>query len=644
MRAPFPRRQILLFLLAVTLPCVVVVALGLRLVTQDRELAEKRAADERSRVLSELRQQLAGRLERIRNVAVSAGSAKADASLVFVSRVRNGRITPPWEEVTPAVSLTSQLARDAAGALVHGGEREEFSGRAEAAAALYRKAAASRVPAVAAWARFLLARALASAGQHREADQIDADLAALSFDVTDEHAMPLALYSAQRLLERPAARLPSRFFVNSLDALNRPRWLPPTTLYMLRDIAAKPSTFGGESDDLAARIRRGANDRVATVEHFEALQMEVAAMLPRQGTAGGDHRWHLHGNPPWLVNASSKSDGELVLVAVLADPVITSVSAPDGATAVRRVSDSSGESLGDDFPGLQVTYVLLDEGRALSKRRLQQRFYLAALSMVTSITLLGGYLLWRDVRREMRMASMRAQFVASISHELKTPLTSIRMFADTLRMRPDDPAIRGQYLETIAHESERLTRLLNNVLDFSRIEQARKTYRLSPASLAGVVRAAARALEYQLTQAGFELHVEIDETLPAVRADADAMLQAVLNLLTNAMKFSGASRRIDLTLARDGYRAVVSVTDRGIGIAAREHGRLFERFYRVPTPESDQIAGTGLGLTIVQHIVHAHGGEIAVRSAPGEGSTFSIALPLIDSAQAKPAGRPVEAL
>src|SRR5436190_2519075 len=151
MGAPFPRRQIALFLLAVTLPCLVVVALGLRLVAQDRELADKRAADERRRVVNELREQLTGRLGRIRDAAVGAdGSTKGGASLVIVSRARNGRIIPPWEGATPAVHLTSQVADDAAGALLQAGERAEFSGRAEAAATRYRKAGTSRVPANAA--------------------------------------------------------------------------------------------------------------------------------------------------------------------------------------------------------------------------------------------------------------------------------------------------------------------------------------------------------------------------------------------------------------------------------------------------------------------------------------------------------------
>jgi two-component system, OmpR family, phosphate regulon sensor histidine kinase PhoR len=187
---------------------------------------------------------------------------------------------------------------------------------------------------------------------------------------------------------------------------------------------------------------------------------------------------------------------------------------------------------------------------------------------------------------------------------------------------------RDEYLDTIVNESERLTRLLNNVLDFSRIEQERKTYRLEPAKLAEVVRTAARTMEYPLAQERFELRLDLDDTLPPVLADSDAIQQAILNLLTNAMKYSGTSRRIELSLSRDGEQAIVAVTDHGLGIPVNEQPRLFDRFYRAQTPENRHVPGTGLGLTIVQHIVAAHRGTVTVESSPGAGSTFRLAFPV----------------
>ena len=205
---------------------------------------------------------------------------------------------------------------------------------------------------------------------------------------------------------------------------------------------------------------------------------------------------------------------------------------PPGARS-RRGADYP---LGPSLPGLtllDVTSGVTDEShRWLPK----QWFYMAALSLVLALVAFGAYLLWRDVRRELRVAELRSQFVSSVSHELKTPLTAIRMFAETLRMgRPADPALRDEYLDTIVNESERLTRLLNNVLDFSRIESGRKVYEFALHDLESIVRTSARAMHYPLAQQGFELLVDIGGGIPPVRSDPDALEQAILNLLANAL-------------------------------------------------------------------------------------------------------------
>jgi signal transduction histidine kinase len=240
--------------------------------------------------------------------------------------------------------------------------------------------------------------------------------------------------------------------------------------------------------------------------------------------------------------------------------------------------------------------------------------------------------MWRDTRRETRMAELRSQFVASVSHELKTPLTGIRMFAETLQMRGmSDPELHGEYLETIVNETERLTRLLNNVLDFSKIERGQKNYHMQTAALAGVLGDVARTMRFPLAEQGFDLRMDVAADIPPMRIDRDAVEQAVLNLVSNAMKYSGESRVIDLRLFSENGSAKIQVKDRGLGIPAEEQKRIFEKFYRVPTPENRAISGTGLGLSLVAHIAEAHGGRVELESAVGQGSTFTIILPL-DSA------------
>jgi len=255
--------------------------------------------------------------------------------------------------------------------------------------------------------------------------------------------------------------------------------------------------------------------------------------------------------------------------------------------------------------------------------------YWLILIIVVGFTAFGGYLLWRDISRELAIAEMRSQFAASVSHELKTPLTSIRMFAEALTMGVQKrPEAQKEYLRTIISESERLSRLLNNVLDISKIEQGTRTYRFEPTSLKEVIHAAEKAMAFPMDQKGFDLRVEIEEGIPEIQADRDSLEQAVLNLLHNAMKYSGESREIQLKLHRNGDMAQVDVIDHGIGIVEDNRDRIFGKFFRVPGIENQKIPGTGLGLTIVSHIAESHGGKVEVISRPGVGSTFSIILPL----------------
>jgi signal transduction histidine kinase len=168
------------------------------------------------------------------------------------------------------------------------------------------------------------------------------------------------------------------------------------------------------------------------------------------------------------------------------------------------------------------------------------------------------------------------------------------------------------------------TRLLNNVLDFSKIEKGKRIYHPEPASLYEVVESAARTMEYPLKQQGFQLDISMEEGLPLAQVDRDAMEQALLNLLHNAVKYSGDSKKSG--------RALIQVVDQGIGIPPQEKEKIFEKFYRAASPQNERIPGTGIGLALVSHIVDAHGGRLELESEPGEGSTFSIYIPLEEKA------------
>jgi signal transduction histidine kinase len=263
------------------------------------------------------------------------------------------------------------------------------------------------------------------------------------------------------------------------------------------------------------------------------------------------------------------------------------------------------------------------------------------LAVLLVLLLLGGVTLaLRSANRAVRLSEMKSDFVSNVSHELRTPLASIRVFAELLRLgRPPTMEKAREYGEYIDAESRRLSRLIDNILDFARIESGRKTYRFAPTDLAEVVSAVVRTFQVRLSPQGFEVGLEVPpEPIPSVALDADAMGQALHNLLDNAVKYSGDARRIDVRVAREDGEAVIAVRDGGIGIPRSEQRKVFDRFHRVSTGLVHDVKGSGLGLAIVAHIVQAHGGRVTLVSAPGHGSTFAIRLPL--GATMAPSGAP----
>jgi signal transduction histidine kinase len=261
-----------------------------------------------------------------------------------------------------------------------------------------------------------------------------------------------------------------------------------------------------------------------------------------------------------------------------------------------------------------------------------RRYFLTnlATSVLTALVLLAGIVLTlRTAARAMRLSQMKADFVSNVSHELRTPLASIRVFGEFLKMgRVHDVGKICEYGDYIETESRRLTQLINNILDFSKIESGQKTYHFESAEVETVVADTLKTFAVRLEQNGFAIEFETpQQRLPHAIMDADALAQAFINLLDNAVKYSGEARRLHVKLAQQGGYVTIAVTDFGIGIAASEQEKVFEKFYRVSTGLVHDVKGSGLGLSIVKHIVEAHQGHVKVESEPGKGSTFTIMLP-----------------
>lgn len=261
--------------------------------------------------------------------------------------------------------------------------------------------------------------------------------------------------------------------------------------------------------------------------------------------------------------------------------------------------------------------------------RRQLAVFTAGFSVLLVVIAAGVVATYRLVRRETEMARLKSDFVANVSHDLKTPLSVIRMFGETLEMgRVTDEAARQEYYRVITREGERLSRLIDNVLDFSRIEGGRRTYDLVPTAVEPLVRETLDAFSYPLHQQGFAVTVEVAPDLPEAPMDAAAVGQALANLIDNAIKYSGDVKALHLTASlRDGGLAL-GVADRGIGIPREEHQRIFQKFYRVGRSDTQGRRGSGVGLALVRHVAEAHGGRVTVDSRPGEGSRFTLWLPL----------------
>lgn len=560
-------KRLALFAATVLVPCGLLIVFGYVMIRQDRELAERHAEDQRRATAQQQQQERMARLEGMKRAATEAFFAGRQPPVDFAALVTDGNIRVPWE-TTPSQMPDLESC-----------EHAEFTGAA--AAGCYQRASETVHDARRkALIQLLLGRALSRVHQDAQAVLVNRELLATPLSVADEQGVPFAYYAADRLLGIPAETpvVRSRFQQEERFAS------APSAAYLLKSI-------GDRLGD--ARLQSRAAASIEFANQVESLAADLPALFPALRRDDPEPVWIEHG--AWQISlAKTPESGKELLVGIASSRLPAQAAVP--------VTSAPSPHTG---------------------------LYLAALALVFLIAASGAYLLWRDVQRDVQLAEMRSQFVASVSHELKTPLTAIRMFAETLRLRPASQVVsREEYLDTIVNESERLSRLVDNVLDFSKIEQGRKLYRLQPISIGAVMDAVVRAAQYPLQQAGFTLKVAAGEELPLVNADADGLQQAVLNLVMNAMKYSGERKEIEIETRREEGAVVIGVRDYGIGVPMEYQERIFERFYRVPSGENQRVPGAGLGLTIVAHIAKAHGGEVMVESIPGTGSLFALRLPV----------------
>lgn len=285
--------------------------------------------------------------------------------------------------------------------------------------------------------------------------------------------------------------------------------------------------------------------------------------------------------------------------------------------------------VGEALPHWELAVYLRNPARLSEVARTTATTLGLLIAVLVFAIAVGSWLIVRDLKRQLTLARQKTDFVSNVSHELKTPLTSIRMFSELLaENRVTEPEKQRSYLNIITAETARLTRLINNVLDFARLERGEKDYSLAACDLAALTRETVETFRPHLESAGFRFETVLPNQSISVQADRDAMSQVIVNLLSNAEKYSNSSKEIRLELERQPARIELRVLDRGPGVPRGCEEKIFEKFYRANASLTNNVPGSGLGLTLARQIAQAHGGDVTYSVREGGGSCFTLHLPL----------------
>ena len=501
----------------------------------------------------------------------------------------------------------------------------------EAAAASYAQiASASKEPRLRALAILAQARCLARLGHKVEASAVLAKL----------------IQSAEL---RPARDLSGRLILPSamLLALQWADASSPEHKTLSEQLRARLADYGGpimpssqrlflmeslEPEDASPEIRQYAAAEKLAAQYADVTEPPPSpSSLTPTGIAG-----------VWQLGAA---DGALVAVyrqervlqesmdAAYPDPAASSrlrlsLTAP-GPQASATEKPFLSISAPDVLPGWTLCGFLRGPDPFAEAASRQHALYLwtGAVGILLISVLALGITLY--LARQMRLTRLKNDLIATVSHELKTPLTSMRVLVDTLlENRCAGPAQEREYLRLIAGENQRLTRLIDNFLNFSRMERSRHAFEFAEVKLDEVVRAAAESVRERFSAPHCRLKLDLSPDLPEIIADRDALVTVLLNLLDNAWKYSGEEKEVSIRARAADGEVILSVEDNGIGLSHRQIRRIFEPFYQVDQSLSRRAGGCGLGLSIVRFIVRAHGGQVAAASEPGKGSAFTVRLPV----------------
>ncbi|MBN2799860.1 MAG: HAMP domain-containing histidine kinase [Deltaproteobacteria bacterium] len=533
------------------------------------------------------------------------------------------------------------------------GQSLELDGRPLEAVRWYRQAGAvSSQPRLIGEAGFAEARASLHGGRDREAMEQLQGLRAQWLRVRDRHGFRLGdlarLLQGEILIERDgyAGRRELKSLVEEL--LSSP-WVvgqPGEAVIARRAL----SRLGGRADPMwSERAGRQLDERTVQLYWASQLREEIelfSGVQPRVNQGEYSYTSRVDSSSLW---ALTRWGDELYAFSFHQDDLLDglrkitqSVDALDRDITL-RLTDPRPQSLQDTLAhqSLHPWVPLVVSARPenpedIQHRRMRQRTVrIAVLFVLVSMTAVGVVLSWQLLERELEGARIKADFAANVSHELRSPITQIRLKAETLLLDlVDGEQDRTDHYQAIVRESERLSHLVDNVLDFAAIERGAKKYSLRPQDLGEITRNTVEANRHSIESKGLEVSVDIPDDLPVVWADREAVAQVINNLLSNATKYGAGGGRVDVSVGVSEAGVEVTVTDYGAGIAEDDIDKIFDAFYRSNDPRVRRKKGTGIGLSIVTYIVEAHRGQINVTSTPDEGTSFVVTFPLDSPADA----------
>lgn len=641
MASAHPRRLVALLLGLTLIPLAVLLWLGWRLVAQDRTIEQTRQRErvERSAdlLVAALQRPIGASGERL-----AAGAKDWPDGVVALTFLLNRVEASPAGRLAYLPVVTTQ--QEPAAATFAQAEELEYRKKDPAAAiAAYRRLTQSPEVPVRASALLRLARNLANAGKTDEALATYARI--VNIDGASEAQVPVGLiarYARCRLFEDRKREAELRSEAVMLEGeLASSRWELSGPVYAVYAAdaerwSATRSERRRESEafaEAAARLwedrRSPAGPRSGSGRFSLTVQGRVFTVLS-QSSAESDRvliASLAFVAKAWLEPAAAATRDQKIAIGLRGphnEPLLAWPPATGAGALVNRLTESR-TALQAELPwSVVVTDVDVEGDDTLASRR---GLLIAGFAMLVGMALGAGYLITRAVSREMAVARLQSDFVAAVSHEFRTPLTTLRQFTEMLREQPDLPDERRRVCyDAQARATDRLTRLVESVLDFGRMEAGARPYRLEARDCADLIRSVVNDFRTQPHVSGHQIDFQHSGS-SWIAVDDEALSRAVWNLLDNAVKYSPEPSPIEVRLDRQDEAVVIAVRDRGIGVPVHERDVIFGNFQRGEQARVRGIKGTGIGLAMVAQIVKAHGGRVEVHSDAGTGSTFTIRLP-----------------